>query len=114
MTCVPQRNTEPGADAALRQPRFLLARHGLNGRNVDAAVTLKPLETPGRSERQRVVRPATGCIDPVTAPAVGSAIQQRIIGSARGDIAPVHALVAPKLLEPLPDFVGRPIERRID
>ena len=61
ISCVPQRNTEPGADAALRQPRFLLASwHCLNGGNVDAAMTLIPLRTPGRPDRQRAVRPATG------------------------------------------------------
>ena len=72
ISCVPQRNAEPGADAALRQPRFLLASwQCLNGGNVDAAMTLIALGTPGRSDRQRAVRPAIGCIDSFAAPTDG-------------------------------------------
>ena len=75
LSCRPHRNTEPGADAPLRQPRFLLAwRQLLNRGNIDAAITLIAFKTPGRSDCQRAVRPAIGCINSFATPAIGRGI----------------------------------------
>ena len=56
-----------GTQSQERMPRSVsldfssLRRQCLNGRNVDAAMTLIALGTPGRSDRQRAVRPAIRC-----------------------------------------------------
>ena len=65
---VPQRNAEPGANPALRQPRLRFAgRQCRNGGDVDAAITLIPLELHviaplrcgGNSHRSPARRPAS-------------------------------------------------------
>ena len=121
---VPQRNTEPGADAALHQPRFQLASwHCLNGRDVDAAMTLIHFAAPGRfsdavlwafaSDCPRGVRPAIGWTESFATPGIGSDVQC-IIDLLEDDTDAIHARVAAQLLEPLPDSVARPIQGRID